>query len=209
MASALDICNNALNLIGQGVVVSSIDPPEASIEAQLCARFWPLVRDKALEAYAWPFAVNRVALTDLTDTYPPPADYEFTYDWPSDCIRLIGVRDPESTDDNKNERMTAGASGAQRLIYSETENAVGIYIKRVTNATLFPPGLVTALEYMLASKLAGPIVKGSEGMRLSAELLGMAEREMTRAARLALVASAPINISDVSTYKPSWLQVRE
>jgi hypothetical protein len=52
MSSVIDICNLALSHIGQAADVSSIDPPENSIEAEYCARFYPMARDTLLEAYA-------------------------------------------------------------------------------------------------------------------------------------------------------------
>lgn len=165
MASSIDICNLALAQIGQQVVISDLE--EQSVEAEYCALFWPIVRDEAVASHAWSFATERVTLADVSSSYPPPADFEYSYGWPSECLRFIGVRGAESTDDLVNETNRVGASGGVRLIFTDIADAVGVYVKRVENATLFPPLLTRALEFMLAARLATPIVKGSEGLRLS------------------------------------------
>jgi len=65
MASIVDICNLALSHLGDSATVSSIDPPEGSAQADLCARFFPIALASLLEAHSWGFATRRVALAPL------------------------------------------------------------------------------------------------------------------------------------------------
>ena len=66
MASDVGICNLALSRLGDAATVSSIDPPEGSTQADLCATFYPMARDSLLEMHAWAFATRRVDLSLLT-----------------------------------------------------------------------------------------------------------------------------------------------
>ena len=49
MASEVDICNLALGHLGDNATVASLNPPEGSVQAQHCARFYPIARDALLE----------------------------------------------------------------------------------------------------------------------------------------------------------------
>ena len=60
------ICNLALSHLGDTAAVASIKPPDSSVQAQLCARFYWVARNALLEMAAWGFATRRVVLAKLT-----------------------------------------------------------------------------------------------------------------------------------------------
>lgn len=62
------------------------------------------------------------------------------------------------------------------IIYTNQANAAIAYTGRVTDPTKWPPTFVVALAYLLASFLAGPILKGTEGAKMS---LAMAKAYQT------------------------------
>ena len=68
MASEVDVCNMALAHIGAESQVASIAPPDGSVEAGYCARFYPTARRVALESEAWTFAKKRETLAAVEST---------------------------------------------------------------------------------------------------------------------------------------------
>lgn len=177
MASIVDICNLALAHLGDEATVSSIDPPEGSAQAEHCARFYPVARDAALEAHNWNFATTRVQLAAVESHWP---SWACCYVLPADYIKAIAVLPPGVMDDYSTS-LGGGrypAPGAvyspqaysietdetgRRLLYTDQAEAVLRYVRRVEDATRFSPLFVDALSRLLASYLAGPVIKGSEG----------------------------------------------
>jgi hypothetical protein len=197
MASEVDICNDALAMLGDEATVATIDPPEGSPQADHCARFYPKARDALLEMHQWGFATARVALGLLTAT--PPSTWQYVYAVPSDALNLIAILDPAAGDDlsvdlgpyvvtssldNPQEVPVSGGLGlytpqpfvnetladGTQVIYTNQENAVLRYTRLVKDPTQFSPLFTEALTVSLASKLAGPVIKGAEGRAAAAEL---------------------------------------
>lgn len=169
MASAVNICNLALSILGDRANVSSIDPPEGSAQAEHCARFYPLARDTILSMHAWSFATKRAILSSITTAYPPPQTWEYTYGVPSDMLKMLGVYRADATYDEDKVQIEYEVSGQNntRVLYANIDDPVIRYVANVTDPTFFSPLLVNAIAYTLASHLAGPIVKGTESIRLS------------------------------------------
>lgn len=165
MSSAVDICNLALAHLGDEATVSSIDPPEGSAQAEHCQRWYPVARDTLLEMHDWRFATKRVLLALTTsDTF----EWGYAYALPSNMLRALKVL-PETgkaTDDTEDFDQQLDADDAQ-IILTNCEDASLMYTLRVTDTTRFPPLFVEALAWLLASYLAGPLVKGDSGVKMS------------------------------------------
>jgi hypothetical protein len=165
MASEVDICNLALARLGDKATVATIDPPEGSAQAEHCARFYPIARDSLLEAHAWKFATRRAMLAQLVhETW----NWGFAYAAPTGAIRLLSVlpaaaRSDADTVDFEAETDAAGNA----LIFTNLDHASVRYIARVTDTTKYSPMFVDALAMLLASHLAGPVVKGDAGVKMS------------------------------------------
>lgn len=88
MPSVIDLCNSALDKVGQGAITSLGDNTKSS---KMCSRNWPLVRDRVLRAHPWNFAVVR---TNLAPHEAAPS-WGFTakFPLPPDFLRLLEVRD--------------------------------------------------------------------------------------------------------------------
>ena len=188
MASAVDICNLALGHLGDEATVSSIDPPEGSAQAEHCARFYPIARDAALEAHNWNFATTRVSLPEVDMRW---TTWAYCYILPTDCVKVISVLPPDALDDysSGSDRSAAqlGYAGARlvgagvrytpqeysietddsgrRLLYTNQAAAILRYVRRIEDTTQFSPLFVDALSRLLASYLAGPVIKGTEGVQ--------------------------------------------
>jgi hypothetical protein len=180
MASEVDIANLALAHLGDTATVSSIDPPDGSAQAEHCARFYPFARNSLLEMATWGFATKRVALALLTNTWN---QWQFAYAVPAGLISTIAVLSSEATDDYSAPpaalvncqtdllgtlytpqpfTVETIADGSQ-IILTNVENAILRYTYTVEDTTQFSPLFTLALSWLLASFLAGPLIKGETG----------------------------------------------
>lgn len=162
MASAVDISNTALSHLGADAVVTSLSPPDGSVEAGHCARFLPIARQAALVTHNWNFARKRVALALLTND---SAEWAYKYQLPSDCLRARKILSLDDMD--MPERNGALFDIEGDAIYTNQEIATLVYTTDVTDTTKYPPDFVQGLGMLLAGYLAGPLIKGSEGMKIS------------------------------------------
>lgn len=175
MASDVDICNLALAYLGDTATVATLDPPEGSAQAGHCSRFYPVARDALLEMHPWGFTVARATLALLTAT--PPSSWLYAYAVPADAVGLLAVLDPETGDDYSFSGLytpqpfqVETLDGAD-VIYTNVENAVLRYTTLVTDTSKFSPLFVEALAWFLAAKLAGPLLKGMTGVKMTQECL--------------------------------------
>lgn len=181
MASEVDICNLALANMGANANVASISPPEGSVQAQLCARFYPIARDKLLEDHEWSFAERRQYLA-LYATNPTDS-WLYAYALPADCVKPRAVLLPKSTDDTATQDyVESTADDGSKIILTNVEDAVLVYTRRVTDTAKFGALVIDALAWLLTSFLAGPIIKGSEGAKVKESAYKMYITEKGRAA---------------------------
>ena len=201
MASVVDICNLALARLGDDATVASVNPPEGSAQAEHCARFYPIARDSLLELHDWKFATRRAPLALLTETAVP---WAYAYAQPAQTIRIVSVLPPSAKSYAESEpyEMETANDGTVVLL-TNVANAVARYTVRVTDPTRFSPLFTDALATLLASYLAGPVIKGDAG---KAEA-----RAQLQHFRLQLAAA---KVSDANQRKvetehtPSWIAGR-
>ena len=183
MATEVDICNLALAHLGDDATIATIKPPEGSAQAEKAARFYPIARDSLLEMHTWNFASKRGALALTTVTLD---QWEYAYQAPADLMTPVAIISPSAQNDyatrmsagdtpggitsNYAPTIVAGQYSPQQFavegayIYTNQENAMLRYQAFVTDASLFSPLFVVTLSWHLASMLAGPIIKGDQGM---------------------------------------------
>ncbi len=167
MATVVDICNLALSHLGDKATVASIEPPEGSPQASHCSRFYPVARDFMLEAHDWGFNTARAQLADQSVATPPPSPWQFAYALPANCLRLLSVLPPDADSDDRRQAYVRETAGGADLIYCNQSDAVARYTWRVLDPTRFSPLFVDAVSRLLASYLAGPVIKGDEGARMA------------------------------------------
>lgn len=181
MASDVDICNLALAQLGDAAAVQSINPPDQSAQAAHCSRFYPIARDALLEMHSWGFATLRVQLAQVPNPFP---QWQYAYAAPSDAINYLEILDPNALDDYSVGVQMAGtvpytpASGVgiytpqpfqvesladQEVILTNQASAMLRYTHSVSDTAEFSPLFVEGLATLLASHLAGPVLKGAEG----------------------------------------------
>lgn len=209
MASIIQICNMALSHIGAGPLISSISPPDGSVEAGYCATFYDLARTELLEPGNWSFSLKRAELAELTNASDA---WTYAYALPSDCLRALRVITPtigvtvftqDEVSLQPDDRQGAAFDIEGTTLYSNEPEAVLLYARDVTDSARFTASFTSALSYLLASYLAGPIVKGNEGARLGDSLR---QRAMA-IADLSMAAAANAS-SNEAVISPTILSVR-
>lgn len=182
MASEVDICNLALGHIGDSATVSSINPPEGSAQAEHCSRFYPMARDSLLEMHNWGFATKRTNLALLTSNF---SEWKYCYAIPTDAVNLLAVLSSAATDDYsvplqysasvmgvpiamggvyEPQPYTAEAlDDGTEVIYTNQDAAMLRYTSLISDTSKFSPLFVESLSWLLASYLAGPVIKGDAG----------------------------------------------
>lgn len=210
MASVVQICNMALSHIGSEASVSSISPPDGSVEAGHCATFYDLARTELLEPGNWAFALRRAALAKVTN---PSAAWAYAYAKPSNCLRALRILRPSiaaavltrnlAFEPHTDDRGGAAFDVEGDVILTNEPDAVLLYVQDVTDSTKFPASFTSALSYLLASYLAGPIIKGNEGVRVGDAMrqraLALADASATASANASSAESLP---------QPTLLSVR-
>ncbi|HKB58412.1 MAG TPA: hypothetical protein VKC56_00050 [Gallionellaceae bacterium] len=181
MASDVDICNLALAQLGDSAAVQSINPPDQSAQAAHCARFYPIARDALLAMHTWGFATARVQLAQVSNPFP---QWQYAYAPPSDALDYLAVLDPAAADDYSVGLQMAGtlpypvqtgvgiytpqpfqieSIDGDEVILTNQANALLRYTRAVSDTAEFSPLFVQGLATLLASHLAGPVLKGAEG----------------------------------------------
>lgn len=212
------ICNQALQNLGESGRVISIRPSDGSAEANLCAEHFDVARDAVLEARNWGFASKRRRGFERDSE---ATSFQFCYVRPSDCLRLIKVLPPDALDDEiMTTRRTAASiemppvmvgpapqnhieetlGDGTVVIYTNQEDAVLVYVSRVSDSTRWSAQFRDALGAKLTAKLAGAIVKGPEGARARVEWEQVAQALISQAAELDAA-----QFENPPTHIPSWL----
>lgn len=210
--SEVTICNLALSHLGDTAAVASISPPDSSVQAQLCARFYPMALNALLEMASWGFATRRVALAEVTNptvntiTLPDGSaltscgTWRFAYALPNAVVNVLGVI-PALAHDDYEERLppverdyfppypqgylpVPGAplyvpqpyaietqTDGSQIVLTNVCDAVLRYTTLVSDTTKFSPLFTLALSYLLASMLAGPLIKGDAGTAVAEQML--------------------------------------
>lgn len=193
MSSEIDVCNLALANLGDEATVASIDPPEGSPQAGHCARFYPIARNALLTKYTWSFATRRADLALTTND--ALSGWQYVYTLPSGCLKPLAVLAPSDNveaflasligrdvsslftkghPDNDHQQYTVEADSTGALVlYTNIENAILLYIHETADLTKWTPLSILALARLLSTYLAGPVIKGTDGIQVAAGMLKM------------------------------------
>ena len=175
--TALEICNNALSLCGQGTHISSLS--EESKEADLCSRLYQRAVERCIDKYDWSFCRKDEVITanyQLKDVASPP--FHYTYKLPDDCLRVLSIHNTEL--DNWYARQVDGRQTlsfdfrnykGQKVMVCDTEAPFVLqYQALVTDVALFSPTVIEAIEFVLAGYLCIDLINGTTGAQLGLNL---------------------------------------
>lgn len=158
MASKVEICNQALSILGVAKEIANIET-ERSAEASACRRFYPTTLDEVLRDFAWPFA-TKIAAMGLVEA-DPTTEWAFSYRYPSDCLmfkRAVGVDRTDTPDTRVPVKIISDDAGL--LILCDLADMEGEYTFRADDPLRYPPDFVSALALLLATKIAPRVTAG-------------------------------------------------
>ena len=134
--SAIEICNTALMYIGSGYSIDSFEDEDPAGRA--CRLQYPQSRRDFLDNdHPFSFATTRKRLAKLTD-------FDNGYQLPADMIKPLSLADDS--------RSTYHIE--RDILYTDSGSPVLIYIQDSPDLTWFPPKAISAVQFILASKLA-------------------------------------------------------
>lgn len=169
--SELDICNMALNRVGEKVITAAellaaadLDP-ESEPRAMYCNIHYAQTRDALLRSHWWRFAKARAALVAAA---APTFEWSNAFTLPADFLREKSVYEDNATI-HKN---TVYSYELEDLTLLTDESECNLrYIKQVTLVTSFDPLFLEVFVLQLAIKLAYPCAGvGTAGRALVAEI---------------------------------------
>jgi len=151
MASKVDICNEALNLLGANTIASLT---ETSTTAVLCNRIYDTEVDYLLRQHNWNSALREANLAAVTGT--PVIGWLYKFLMPTDpyCLRVINVYDTSDSEENFKCRG--------RHIYADVSSIDILYVGRITDPSEFDSMLMKTLVDLLAYRLSFPVTRSRE-----------------------------------------------
>ena len=178
MPAEVTICNLALSRIGDSASVSSINPPDGSAQAEACSRLYPLALSTALDLHNWSFATRRASLAELADGTVEKGPWAHAYALPANCKRIIDLRPSGEAEAEERAKFlgkpifrpyrpkiefeVAGTSSGQAVL-TNLESPIIRYVCSDPNASQFTGLFADALSWLLASYLAGEVIRDSSG----------------------------------------------
>ena len=162
MASTVDICNSALNLLGASTISALTDD---SKNARLCNQRYDSVRNRVFRSHAWNCLHKRVELAQ--NSTAPVIEYTYAYALPSDCLRVLKVHN--GTTDSIASAIDYKLEG--RNIVTDEGTVFIIYIALDTDPNNYDTYLQESISHQLAADLAYAVTNNAT----------LAEKYMTRA----------------------------
>ena len=151
MPSVVDICNEAMDLLGAATITSLT---ENSKEARLCNRRFETVRDAVLRSHPWNTAISRAEIAK--DSAAPAFGFSYQYALPTDpyCLRVLSFW-------NSNVDSEIAAYDSQvmykiegRKILSDEGTCKITYIGRITDTEQYDAMLSNTIAHRLAAETA-------------------------------------------------------
>jgi hypothetical protein len=142
--SKVQICNLALTLLGADTIISLDD---GTVPANLCKLHYELSRDAVLESAAWPFALKRRQLSQLSSA--PTWQWGYAYQLPADPYCLLPIRTNLDDWNPPGKWVWEG-----RQILTDESSLYLQYIARVTDVSQFTSSFVQALARHIGWSIA-------------------------------------------------------
>jgi hypothetical protein len=140
MATEIDICNEALLILGQKTITQFNQT--GSRNSEVCATMYSTRRDYLLRMYTWVFA--KAAITLGPTGTAPAIDWAYAFNLPTDFIRT-----------RKTDYLRDGTYELQgNQLLADDSSVILTYIKRVTDVNMFDPVFVLALAALLARDMS-------------------------------------------------------
>ncbi len=152
MASIVDICNSALNLLGASTISALT---EDSKNARLCNQRFEPVRNRVFRSHNWNCLITRVQLAQ--DTTGPVVEYTYGYTLPTDCLRVLKIHN--GTTDSIASNLDYKVEG--RKIVTNEGTIYLVYIALDTDPNTYDSYLAESISHQLAADLCYAITNNS------------------------------------------------
>lgn len=230
MTSPVDTVNIALAEIGTQSTVSSISPSDGSNEGNIASLLYQPKIDSLHRAAHWNFARYQASLTLIRSTIiagvassdPPPQPWLYEYLYPADCLQArfiipymnptAGVSPPLTTAMNQAPILFAGPpikfqvandlylNKPTRVIFTNAENAILVYTKRIVNPDLWDAHFSNAATSFLGAWFVNALTRDRSLMKDQFEIA----KDIINQARISDGNEGLTNADSL----PDWMAVR-
>ena len=169
MASVVDMCNSALNLLGASTISSLTEDTK---NARLCNQRFEPIRDRVFRSHNWNCLIKRVQLAQ--DSTGPVVEYTYGYTLPTDCLRVLKIHNG-STDSIKS-ALDYKIEG--RKVVTDETTIYLVYVALVTDPNEFDSYLREAISHQLAADICYAITNNST---LANNYMGRADERLREA----------------------------
>ena len=152
MASVVNICNSALNLIGASTISALTEDTK---NARLCNQRYEPVRNRVFRGHNWNCLIKRVQLA--ANSTDPVVEYEKSYALPSDCLRVLKIHN--GTTDSIAADLPYKVEG--KNIVTDQTTVYLVYVALDTDPNNYDAYLREAISHQLAADLAYPITNNA------------------------------------------------
>ena len=152
MASVVNMCNSALNLLGASTISALTDDTK---NARLCNQRYEPVRNRVFRSHAWNCLHKRVQLAQ--NSTAPIVEYDHAYALPSDCLRVLKIHN--GTTDSIATALDYKLEG--RNIVTDLDTIFLIYISLDTDPNNYDTYLRESISHQLAADLCYAITNNA------------------------------------------------
>ena len=152
MASVVNLCNSALNLLGASTISALTDDTK---NARLCNQRYEPVRNRVFRSHAWNCLHKRVQLAQ--NSTAPVIEYDHAYALPSDCLRVLKIHN--GTTDSIADALDYKLEG--RNIITDEDTVYAIYIALDTDPNNYDTYLRESISHQLAADLCYAITNNA------------------------------------------------
>lgn len=185
MPSIVDICNKALDKLGQSPITSLSDGTKA---ANLCNRNWEMVRNQVLRDHPWNFAMKRASLAPSVTA--PSWGFTYSFPLPADFARLVEIRD----------LSTAEYVLEDNQILANDDTLYIRYVYKVSDSNKYDSSFVDAVATRLAVELCESMTQSNTKKEL---LFQEYDDSLMRAKRVDGQENPPVQFEE-----DEWINVR-
>ena len=163
ITSKVDLCNMAVGRLGNFGTISDIDTPKEDKEI-ICALWYDISRQTFLKMTMPNFSIGRKRVSQSTET--PPYPFSYAYEYPSDCLKVLGIGAIEDKENNY--------TVENNMIYTDVFYEDGLplrYIKDVTDVSAMSPEFKEGFSWYFAGNIALEITQDINKAKLIQEIL--------------------------------------
>jgi len=169
MASNVDICNSALNLLGASTISALTEDTK---NARICNQRFAPVRNRVFRSHPWNCLIKRVQLAE--NSTAPVVEYSKAFNLPSDHLRTLKLHNGST--DSITGSITYKLEGSTLVTNEST--AYIVYVALDTDPNNYDAYLMEALSYQLAADMAYGITNNAT---LAKNLLTDADEKLREA----------------------------